>query len=100
MISLATGIGYLPFALTIPILPGYVTGRLHGGPAEVGAVVGGYALTSLLSRPVSGALMNRLGARALTIGGTVLTTLATVCYPLAGSITRPAVISRLPSLPF
>jgi MFS family permease len=87
LISLATGIGYLPFALTIPILPGYVTGRLHGGPAEVGAVVGGYALTSLLSRPVSGALMNRLGARALTIGGTVLTTLATVCYPLAGSIT-------------
>lgn len=88
LISLATGIGYLPFALTIPILPGYVTGRLHGGPAEVGAVVGGYALTSLLSRPVSGVLMNRLGARALTIGGTVLTTLATVCYPLAGTITE------------
>jgi MFS family permease len=86
LISLATGIGYLPFALTIPILPGYVTGRLHGGPADVGAVIGGYALTSLLSRPVSGALMNRLGARALTIGGTVLATLATVCYPLAGSI--------------
>jgi hypothetical protein len=33
LISLATGIGYMPFALTIPILPGYVTGRLHGGPA-------------------------------------------------------------------
>ncbi|MFF3909865.1 MFS transporter [Streptomyces sp. NPDC001848] len=86
LISLASGIGYMPFALTIPILPGYVTGRLHGGPAEVGAVVGGYALTALLSRPVSGALMNRLGARALTIGGAVLTTLATACYPLAGSI--------------
>lgn len=86
LISLANGIGYMPFALTIPILPGYVTGRLHGGPAEVGAVIGGYALTSLLSRPVSGALMNRLGTRALTIGGTVLTMLATVCYPLAGSI--------------
>ena len=87
LISLATGIGYLPFALTIPVLPGYVTGQLHGGPADIGAVIGGYALTSLLSRPVSGALMNRLGTRALTIGGTVLTTLATVCYPLAGSIT-------------
>ena len=86
LISLANGIGYMPFALTIPILPGYVTDRLHGGPAEVGAVITGYALTSLLSRPVSGALMNRLGARALTIGGTVLTMLATVCYPLAGSI--------------
>ncbi|MFG2228220.1 MFS transporter [Streptomyces sp. NPDC048644] len=86
LISLASGIGYLPFALTIPVLPGYVTGRLHGGPAEVGAVIGGYALTALLSRPVSGALMNRLGARALTIGGAVLTTLATVCYPLAGSV--------------
>ncbi|MFE6690452.1 MFS transporter [Streptomyces sp. NPDC057743] len=86
LISLANGIGYLPFALTIPILPGYVTGRLHGGPAEVGAVIGGYALTSLLSRPVSGALMNRLGTRSLTIGGAVLTTVATVCYPLAGSI--------------
>ncbi|MEV6850966.1 MFS transporter [Actinoplanes sp. NPDC051411] len=83
---MATGIGYLPFALTIPILPGYVTDRLHGGPAEVGAVITGYALTSLLSRPVSGVLMNRLGARSLTIGGAVLTTLATVCYPLAGSI--------------
>ncbi|MFK4107815.1 MFS transporter [Streptomyces sp. NPDC002176] len=86
LISLASGIGYMPFALTIPVLPGHVTDHLHGGPAEVGAVIGGYALTSLLSRPVSGALMNRLGARALTIGGTVLTSLATVCYPLAGSI--------------
>ncbi|MFD5087633.1 MFS transporter [Kitasatospora sp. NPDC058406] len=86
LIALANGIGYMPFALTIPVLPGYVTGRLHGGPAEVGAVISGYALTALLSRPVSGALMNRLGTRALTIGGTVLTTLATVCYPLAGSI--------------
>ncbi|MFI9365125.1 MFS transporter [Kitasatospora sp. NPDC053057] len=86
VISLAGGLGYLPFALTIPILPLYVTGRLHGGPAEVGAVITAYAVTSLLSRPVSGALMNRLGARALTIGGTTLTTLATVSYPLAGSI--------------
>ncbi|GAA2596456.1 MFS transporter [Streptomyces tubercidicus] len=88
LISLAAGIGYLPFALTIPVLPGYVTGRLHGGPAEVGAVVSSYALTSLLSRPVSGALMNRLGARTLTIGGAVLTALVTVCYPLAGSISE------------
>ncbi|MER7674337.1 MFS transporter [Kitasatospora sp. NPDC096128] len=88
LIALGSGIGYMPFALTIPILPGLVTGPLHGGPAEVGAVVGGYALTALLSRPVSGALMNRLGARALTVGGALLTTLATVCYPLAGSITE------------
>ncbi|MFJ4096751.1 MFS transporter [Kitasatospora sp. NPDC089913] len=88
LIALANGIGYLPFALTIPILPGHVTGRLHGGPAEVGAVISGYALTALLARPVSGVLMNRLGTRALTIGGTVLTALATVCYPLAGSITE------------
>ncbi|MEU4115422.1 MFS transporter [Kitasatospora sp. NPDC028055] len=88
LISLGSGIGYLPFALTIPILPGLVTGPLHGGPAEVGAVVGGYALTALLARPVSGALMNRLGARALTIGGALLTTLATVCYPLAGSVAQ------------
>ncbi|MEU3517398.1 MFS transporter [Streptomyces sp. NPDC006654] len=86
LISLATGIGYLPFALTIPILPGHVTDRLHGGPADVGAVVSSYAVTSLLSRPVSGALMNRLGTRALAIGGAVLTALATVCYPLAGSV--------------
>ncbi|MFF1444358.1 MFS transporter [Streptomyces sp. NPDC058295] len=86
LISLATGIGYLPFALTIPILPGHVTDRLHGGPADVGAVVSSYAVTSLLSRPVSGALMNRLGTRALSIGGAVLTALATVCCPLAGSI--------------
>ncbi|MFB8241490.1 MFS transporter [Kitasatospora purpeofusca] len=88
LIALANGLGYLPFALTIPILPGHVTGRLHGGPAEVGAVISGYALTALLARPVSGVLMNRLGTRALTIGGTVLTALATVCYPLAGSITE------------
>ncbi|MFB7911636.1 MFS transporter [Kitasatospora sp. NPDC056076] len=88
LISLASGIGYMPFALTIPILPGHVTGRLHGGPAEVGAVVGGYALTALLARPVSGVLMNRLGARVLTVGGAIVTTLATVAYPLAGSIAQ------------
>ncbi|MFD4908588.1 MFS transporter [Kitasatospora purpeofusca] len=88
LIALANGIGYLPFALTIPILPGHVTGQLHGGPAEVGAVISGYAVTALLARPVSGVLMNRLGTRALTIGGTLLAALATVCYPLAGSITE------------
>ncbi|MFD5126779.1 MFS transporter [Streptomyces olindensis] len=87
-ISLATGIGYLPFALTIPLLPEHVTGRLNGGPAQVGSVVSSYAVTSLLVRPVSGALMNRLGARALTVGGAVLTTLATVCCAWAGSITQ------------
>ncbi|KJY28810.1 MFS transporter, partial [Streptomyces sp. NRRL S-495] len=50
--------------------------------------ISGYAVTALLARPVSGVLMNRLGTRALTIGGTVLAALATVCYPLAGSITE------------
>lgn len=88
LISLASGIGYLPFALTIPILPGHVTDRLHGGSADVGAVVSSYAVTSLLSRPVSGALMNRLGTRALSVGGAVLTALPTVCYPLAGSVSQ------------
>ncbi|RJQ82259.1 MFS transporter [Pseudonocardiaceae bacterium YIM PH 21723] len=90
LVALATGLAYLPFALTVPILPGYVTGTLHGGPAEVGAVVGGYAITALLCRPLFGALLNRIGARKLTVAGTVVITLATVSYPLAGSI--PALI--------
>ncbi|MFD4745651.1 MFS transporter [Streptomyces rubiginosohelvolus] len=88
LISLAAGIGYLPFALTLPILPGHVTDRLHGGPADVGAVVSGYAVTSLLFRPVSGVLTNRLGTRALSVAGAVLTALPTVCYPLAGSTSQ------------
>lgn len=91
-ICLAAGIGYLPLALTLPVLPGYVTDGIHGGPADVGAVVGGYALTALLFRPFAGALMNRLGARTLTIGGTVLVVLATVCYPLAATVGQLVVL--------
>ncbi|WP_043265835.1 MFS transporter [Streptomyces sp. CT34] len=85
MIS-TVGLVYLAVALTIPTLPIQVTSQLHGSTSDVGWVMGSYAITAVLARPVFGALLIRIGARPIVAGGALVVALATLGYLAAPNV--------------
>lgn len=87
-----TFISFLCIGLPIAVLPGYVIYDLGYSSVFAGIVIGTQYFSTLLSRPMSGSLADRLGARQAVIYGLagcsvsgLLTLLATslVAYPLA-----------------
>lgn len=56
----------------LPVLPRYVRGPLGDGNFAVGIVIGAYAVSGLLLRPVAGRLADRWGRKPTVIAGTVL----------------------------
>ncbi|MGW4446822.1 MFS transporter [Streptomyces sp. NPDC004682] len=91
LVFAAAGVAYLAVGLTIPVLPGYVTGTLHGSAAEAGWVMGGYTVTAVLSRPVAGLLLDRLGPRGVLSVGMFLMGASTLGY--AVSTTLPVLLA-------
>lgn len=60
----------------LPVLPRYVRGPLGDGNLAVGVVIGAYAVSGLLLRPVAGRLADRWGRKPTLIAGTLLLTLS------------------------
>lgn len=56
----------------LPVLPRYVRGPLDEGDVAVGIVIGAYAVTGLLLRPVAGRLADRWGRKPTVLLGTLL----------------------------
>jgi MFS family permease len=61
--------GLVSVGAVLPVLPGYVKGSLGYGDFAVGVVIGCYAVSGLLLRPVAGRLADRRGALLLSAGG-------------------------------
>jgi MFS family permease len=76
----ATFCGMVAIGATLPVLPHYVDGPLGGGKVEVGIVIGCYAITGLLLRPVAGRFADRRGRRATVLVGSLLTAAAGFLY--------------------
>jgi MFS family permease len=74
--------GLLAVGATLPVLPRYVHGPLDGGNIAVGIVIGSYAVTGLLLRPVAGRLADRRGRRQTVLLGSVLVAAAGFLYLL------------------
>jgi len=66
----------------LPVLPHYVDGPLNGGDVTVGVVIGCYAVTGLLLRPVAGRFADRRGRRQTALVGALLAALAGFLYLL------------------
>jgi MFS family permease len=74
--------GLLAVGATLPVLPRYIHGPLDGGDIAVGIVIGSYAVTGLLLRPVAGRLADHRGRRRTVLLGSVLVAVAGFLYLL------------------
>src|SRR6476469_9939860 len=77
-----TFFGLVAVGAVLPVLPRYVHGPLGGGNIAVGVVIGCYAATGLLLRPVAGRFADRRGRKPAVLAGSVLVALAGFLYLL------------------
>lgn len=72
--------GLVAVGCVLPVLPRYVRGPLHEGDLAVGIVIGCYAITGLLLRPVAGRLADRRGRKPTALVGALLVALSGLLY--------------------
>ncbi len=74
--------GLLAVGVVLPVLPRFVSGPLDAGNIAVGVVIGSYAITGLLLRPVAGRLADHRGRKPTVLLGSVLVALGGFMYLL------------------
>jgi MFS family permease len=74
--------GLLAVGAVLPVLPRYVDGPLGAGNIAVGIVIGSYAVTGLLLRPVAGRLADHRGRKPTVLLGSFLVAFAGFLYLL------------------
>ena len=82
---LSTLLFYLGFQLLLPVMPLYAT-ALGVPEAQVGFIIGVFALAAMVPRPIAGDLADRLGRRPLVLVGTGIFALAPLGYALVASV--------------
>lgn len=75
-----TFLSLIAVGAVLPVLPRYVRGPLGDGDLAVGVVVGAYAVTGLLLRPVAGRLADRWGRKPTVVLGASLVCLSGLLY--------------------
>ena len=87
--------GLLAVGAVLPVLPRYVHGPLGAGNVAVGVVIGSYAVTGLLLRPVAGRLADTAAASRRIVGSVLLASAASsTCSRSAGRADRGAARAR------
>ncbi len=76
----ATLLGFLAVGAVLPVLPRYVTGPLGAGDVAVGVVVGAFAVSAVVGRPVGGRIADRRGRRLIVLSGLLVSSLAGLLY--------------------
>ncbi|MEW6233501.1 MAG: MFS transporter [Chloroflexota bacterium] len=71
--------------LLMATLPVYAA-ELGGQPAQVGLVIGMFAITAVMARPYAGQLVDRLGRKAMALIGAAIFFAAPLLYNLATTI--------------
>jgi MFS family permease len=61
----ATLLCFLAIGAVLPVLPRYVTGPIGGGDVAVGIVVGAFAFSAIVSRPLGGRLADLHGRKSV-----------------------------------
>lgn len=75
-------LAFSAFGVVVPVLPGLITGRLHGSPFALGAAFAVNAGTALLARPYVGQLAQRLGTRPVMLLGCAVAAVSPLGYVL------------------
>jgi MFS family permease len=71
---------FLAIGAVLPILPRYVHGPLGSGDVAVGIVVGAFAFTAVVGRPIGGRLADSRGRRVIVVAGLLLSALGGAMY--------------------
>ena len=74
--------GLLAVGAVLPVLPRYVHGPLGAGNVAVGVVIGAYAITGLLLRPLAGRVADRRGRKPAVLVGSLLVAVGGFLYLL------------------
>lgn len=87
LVVTASALAYF-FALGVvtPVLPVYVEDRLGGRGAAVGIVVGVFAVSAAVLRPVAGRVGDRHGRGVLIVGGSAVFAVSVLGYGLVESL--------------
>ena len=72
--------GLVGVGSALPVLPRYIHGPLDSGNVAVGVVIGSYAITGLLLRPVAGRLADTWGRKPTVLTGSALVALSGLLY--------------------
>lgn len=75
-----TFLGLIAVGSVLPVLPRYVRGPLDSSDLAVGVVIGSYAITGLLLRPIAGRLADTRGRRPTVLIGALLVSLSGLLY--------------------
>jgi MFS family permease len=90
----ATLTSFLAAGAVLPVLPRYVRGPAGGSSVAVGVVIGAFAITAVVLRPLAGRLADRRGRRPVLVAGLLTMALGGALLFLRGGI--PAlVLARL-----
>jgi MFS family permease len=85
---------FLAIGAALPVLPTFVRGPLGAGDVAVGIVVGAFALTAVVCRPLAGRQADARGRRTVLVAGSLAMALGGGLYLLAHSVAA-LVVARL-----
>jgi MFS family permease len=85
-VFLAALFAFLAIGAALPVLPGYVRGPLHGSDLAVGIVVGAFAVTAVVCRPLAGRQADLRGRRIVLVAGALAMALGGGLYLLSSSV--------------
>jgi MFS family permease len=89
----AAGLFYfLALGMVVPVLPLYITRQLGGSNLTVGIVVGVFALSAVVARPVAGRVGDRRGRRILCLVGAVLVAVSVGLYGVTAGVAALVVL--------
>src|ERR1700730_10222575 len=85
-VFLAALCAFMAIGAALPVLPAYVRGPLHGSDLAVGIVVGAFAVTAVVCRPLAGRQADQRGRRIVLVAGALAMALGGGLYLLSSSV--------------
>jgi MFS family permease len=79
-------LAFLAIGAALPVLPSYVRGPLGSSDLAVGIVVGAFAVTSVVCRPLAGRHADRRGRRIVLVAGALAMALGGLLYLLSTGV--------------
>jgi len=87
-------LAFVAIGAALPVLPTFVRGPLHASDLAVGIVVGTFAITSIVCRPLAGRQSDHHGRRIVLVCGSLAMALGGVLYLLSDSVAT-VILARL-----